>query len=106
MAHVDLDANAETDEQLARLIGFDFGDPDFPEDVAVGQARNAYRASRSAYAVVAYAERCGTTDEPLEMTVRDLLSDLMHLADLFGPDWPFPAVLQAAARAYDLEQHQ
>ncbi len=58
----------------------------FPEEIKFPALRNAYRASVAVPALKAYAERSGTEGEPLHALVGDLLSDLMHLVDLFVVD--------------------
>ncbi len=47
---------------------------------------NPERAQRAAAAVKAYAAVAGTGSEPAAASLTDLLSDLLHLADMLGED--------------------
>ena len=74
------------------------------------QAANLVRASFTIDAITAYTvTTCHTalSGEPLEQQIRDLLSDLMHLCDLFvdAPDadqtgYTFDDLLDNARRRY------
>lgn len=80
---VTLDAEGSAREQLDKLASIDFGnDIRYPEDVAAGSTRNAYRASRLIETLRTYAAGGNELGEPMEQIVRDLLSDLMHFTDL------------------------
>lgn len=61
------------------------------DDLGLDAAEGFPSVRRAAFvagdAVVLFAGRNGTMDEPLEDVVVDLVADLMHLCDAAGLDW-------------------
>jgi hypothetical protein len=104
---VRLEGEGGTADQLDILGLFDAfgadGEGAYVEDIEPGPKRNAYRAQLTLKAVWRYADRCGSLDEPLEQTVRDLLGDLMHLCDLMGEGFDFESLAGQAKNRYDEE---
>lgn len=91
--------------QLDLLDAVDFGDDvRYPEDIAQ-PLRNVYRASRVSELIRKRAAEGNELDEPLEQVVRDLLTDLVHLANLMG-DNTFENLADRALSMADMEQSE
>lgn len=56
----------------------------FSEDYEPGAVRNAYRASLTVPALLAFIERVGR--DTIQSAIDDLIADLAHLSDLVGED--------------------
>lgn len=50
-------------------------------------SENEKRAMRIADLMLIYMQRMGTEDEPRELNFRDMLTDMMHYADVYGIDF-------------------
>lgn len=103
----DLTVDPEQSTAIAqrRLSSLAEWDGEYPEDVPE-PVRNAWRGRRALEAVELYADRDGNAEgEPVRQYVQDLLSDLMHLCDLFEdhPDADAPPEFDSlVARAQDI----
>lgn len=102
---ITLQADSPAGEELSKLTEFDFGDDvTYPENVAQ-PLRNAYRAARLAPAIAQFADSGNELGEPLETIIRDVLTDLIHLADLIEDD-TFDNLLHRARDMAAMEQSE